>query len=644
MRFGIRPQAVVLAAVPLASLALLLTLASLLVKQTEQAGHLADVIAQSEQTLETVTQANRAVLRYARTKRLSDLQPYYGLHAGVALQEARLEAAVKDDRALAPPAAAFVRNLNLGVAILGAYVDGLRAGDTAALRRIEASPHTRQVSLDIERSQADLNRRVQLEALGSPNARRNSLLRLEHLTTICALGGIASTLLFTLLFGMRIVKRLRALGDNARRLADGVPAVPVGGNDEISELDGIYRAMADRIAQSSREHEDTLQRLERERNVTALLQQTLLPEVPAIGGVRIDTAYATAAEGAHVGGDWFDVFMLSERLVALSVGDVTGHGLRAAASMGFVRQAMRVLARIDSDPGKVLERVNDVVCEERSNIVSAFYGVYDREDGTLRYSLAGHGAPLLASSGHIAPLDGKGMILGFEPGACFDVHERRLTSCDALVLYTDGIIEVERDYLKGMGDLENAVRRELARPSHNVAEGIQRRIFEAVEPRDDCALLVFQVLELALSRDGARPAWDFDARNQRAAWRVKQELLKALAELGPCEPDPSVAEMVYGELISNVVRHTPGPARVSFGVEDGIVVLDVEDRGAPFSSKVSFNGYVKPPEATAESGRGLFIIRALGRGLAVEPTRGGKRTKVALPAANCDRPLVEALR
>jgi anti-sigma regulatory factor (Ser/Thr protein kinase) len=113
---------------------------------------------------------------------------------------------------------------------------------------------------------------------------------------------------------------------------------------------------------------------------------------------------------------------------------------------------------------------------------------------------------------------------------------------------------------------------------------------------------------------------------------VKREFLSALESLGPNRPDLLAAEMVYGELISNVVRHTPGSARMQLGVDDGKVVLQVDDKGPLFTT--SENGArAKLPNGDLECGRGLYIIETLCERIEVEPIDGGKRTTVALPPA-----------
>jgi anti-sigma regulatory factor (Ser/Thr protein kinase) len=203
------------------------------------------------------------------------------------------------------------------------------------------------------------------------------------------------------------------------------------------------------------------------------------------------------------------------------------------------------------------------------------------------------------------------------------------------VLYTDGIVEVERDYLKGMRDLEAAVGAEFREPSANIAEGIQKRTFAHRPPRDDSAVLVLAVTELTPDPALEYPVWRFDAREVLVGRRVKRELLAALGALGPLQPESIIAEMVFGELLSNVVRHTPGAACVSFTVEDGHVVLSVEDYGALYSIGGLGIHTGATPEY-AESGRGLFMIAALCERIRIEPTRSGKITTVVLPLAGDD--------
>ncbi len=95
------------------------------------------------------------------------------------------------------------------------------------------------------------------------------------------------------------------------------------------------------------------------------MQRALLPQdFPVRAGLRIDAAYVSAGEGADIGGDWYDVFALSETAIGISVGDVAGHGLRAASRMGAVRQSIRTAARADDDPRSCL--ATSTACSART--------------------------------------------------------------------------------------------------------------------------------------------------------------------------------------------------------------------------------------------------------------------------------------
>jgi len=639
VRFGIRPQAALLAVVPLVALLVLLALGSLAMRETERGAattdRLVDRVSQSERIIESFTRINASLRAYEKSRHPADLVPADTIREHLPDQEREIERSVAGDALLSARASAFAASVNAATAIVRQYEAALRRNDSAGIQHVTNLAAAQRVSQRLETTYVSFNQAAQHRMLSGLTARRSSLRRVELVLVIVALAGIALTILVAVLFGMRIVSRLRRLGDNARRLADGTPTIPEAGNDEIAELDALYRVMADRIQTQSREHEEALVELQRERDSAAMLQHALLPDLVPIDGLHIDSAYVTPAEGAQIGGDWFDVFSLSSRLVGLSVGDVTGHGLRAAATMGYLRQSIRTVARLDpNEPGIVMERVNRVVCEESGGIATAFFATFDRETGILRYAIAGHAPPIMIGrDGEVSLLAGGGTLLGLDGAMRFASFERTLTPGDGLVLYTDGIVEVERDYLQGMRDLEDAIRAEFRAPSEHPAQAIQNRVFADRSPRDDSAVLVLGVTALMAVDTPSGTTWNFDARNQMAAWRAKGELLAGLRALGPDQPDLAVAEMVFGELLSNVVRHTPGPARVSFRIEDGHVVLAFEDDGAPFPLRSLHERTAPHADGDAESGRGLFMITTLCKRITIEPLAHGKRFSVVLPRA-----------
>ncbi|HEY0396731.1 MAG TPA: SpoIIE family protein phosphatase, partial [Candidatus Elarobacter sp.] len=174
----------------------------------------------------------------------------------------------------------------------------------------------------------------------------------------------------------------------------------------------VWDELALRVAVSV----DAAQVYTREHHVADTLQRALLPErLPVDDRLAFDAAYLPGAQEAIVGGDWYDAFRLPDGRIAFSIGDVAGHGLRAAIVMGEVRQAFRAAALNPNSPSLVLERANTIV-NMRANpvMVTAMFGIVDPREGTVTYASAGHPAPVLAlPCGSVQVLPKDGVPLGF---------------------------------------------------------------------------------------------------------------------------------------------------------------------------------------------------------------------------------------
>ncbi|MBV8531775.1 MAG: serine/threonine-protein phosphatase [Candidatus Eremiobacteraeota bacterium] len=413
-----------------------------------------------------------------------------------------------------------------------------------------------------------------------------------------------------------MTQRIAQLAENARRLTQGEEAAHIEGSDEIAKLDLVYREM--------------MERTKREHDAAVMLQRALLPQrLPQLPGLRLDAAYVPAHGGAEIGGDWYDVFSISDRLLGISVGDVAGHGLRAATIMGQARQALRIASYADDDPAAVLAHVNRLFCRsEEDAFMSAFYGTFDLFDGALRYAMAGHPAPMVASpDASVRSLPGSGFVLGVEAHAEFQTLETKLSEGSAVVFFTDGLIEASRDYALGIRELRDAIEREYREASPNVAQSIVKRVFAERTPRDDVAVLFLAVTSLdAAALSSQRLSWKLDAAVERSARSVKRALLWQIGETR-VDADLFATELIVSELLANVARHTPGPAEVVLEWSDESAVLRVRDRGTPFTA----------PEATrwveplCERGRGLILVQAVSGQLRVDRTESGNCVSVTLP-------------
>jgi serine phosphatase RsbU (regulator of sigma subunit) len=186
---------------------------------------------------------------------------------------------------------------------------------------------------------------------------------------------------------------------------------------------------------------------EREHRIAETLQRSLLPNiVPSVAGLMVAARYLPARAEAQVGGDWYDVVELASGGLALSIGDVAGHGIEAAALMGQLRNALRGAALEGEDAAAAMARVDRLLLSQRERQDSIATAVVARLNGdgqTLELASAGHPPPLLVHpDGSTEFIENvRSVPLGVPvPGG------RRSSSCtidpgSLLVLYTDGLVE-----------------------------------------------------------------------------------------------------------------------------------------------------------------------------------------------------------
>ncbi|EYR62796.1 hypothetical protein N866_05310 [Actinotalea ferrariae CF5-4] len=253
---------------------------------------------------------------------------------------------------------------------------------------------------------------------------------------------------------------------------------------------------------------------EEQTRVLRHVQESLLPQTLPQSPVGVAAVYRPAGEVGVIGGDWYDAFALPDGSVLLVVGDVTGHGVEAASAMAQLRYACRIFAREEPDPGTVLTRLNALVNEGGGTEFATAACVQVAADGTsLRFALAGHPSPLLLPSGH--PLDPghrrTGPMLGLEADATYRSHAASLGRGEALLLFTDGLVE-RRD--ASIDDGVDRVRAHAGALVRAAAEGrAQAALAEVVDlvmsptaRRDDiCALLAFAVPGPAATTPPALP-------------------------------------------------------------------------------------------------------------------------------------------
>ncbi|WP_420037214.1 PP2C family protein-serine/threonine phosphatase [Streptomyces sp. cg28] len=183
---------------------------------------------------------------------------------------------------------------------------------------------------------------------------------------------------------------------------------------------------------------------QRRRHVEALQQSLLPPRLPRVAGLELSAAYAVADHTLDVGGDFYDVVVSGDR-VCLLIGDVCGRGAEAAALTGLARHTLRTVLEDGAGPGLALSRLNQALLRDRtSQFVTALVIALERTDEgwSAEVANAGHPWPLWRrADGRVQEIESRGLLLGVVPEARYTPVSLRLADSDALVLFTDGLIE-----------------------------------------------------------------------------------------------------------------------------------------------------------------------------------------------------------
>ncbi|WP_327593177.1 SpoIIE family protein phosphatase [Streptomyces chartreusis] len=383
---------------------------------------------------------------------------------------------------------------------------------------------------------------------------------------------------------------------------------------------------------------------------TALtLQRSLLPrEAPQQSAVDVAYRYLPAGSESGVGGDWYDVIPLSGARVALVVGDVVGHGIRAAATMGRLRTAVRTLADIDLPPDELLTHLDDVVLRlaneassdpdtgpeadvGRDNGATCLYAVYDPVARRCTLSRAGHVPPV------VVVRDGTADVLELPPGPPlgrgglpFETMEVDLPEGTLIALCTDGLIEARtparatgEDPPAPTGAAEDptpdidaglaTLRQVLARPAPSL-EAACDSVLEALlpsRPDDDVALLLARTRSLGADRVAT---WELEADPAVVA-RARSDVSRKLTDWG-LEELAFVAELVVSELVTNAIRYGRPPIRLRL-IHDRSLLCEVSDAG-------STTPHLRRARVFDEGGRGLLLVAQLAGQWGTRHARRGK--------------------
>ncbi len=349
--------------------------------------------------------------------------------------------------------------------------------------------------------------------------------------------------------------------------------------------------------------------LKREHEVAVLLQRSLLPgRLPELNGVSVATRYVPARD--EVGGDWYDVVELPRGMVGLVIGDVVGHGVRAAALMGQLRTALRSYAIEGHGPSRTLELVDRYVQSMGEYaMATAAYAVFDPETGRVRVATSGHLPPILVSGmgASVVEITPGAPLGGFPYGACPE-RELSLVGGETLVLYTDGLVERRGTPLsEGIDRLV-----ELIGEARSAEDACRRAINGMVPPdglRDDLAILALQSTPVPAELRLDLPA------EPVVLSRVRRLIRRWLYERGADDAAITEITLAVNEACANAVEHAYSPRAASFELRASVAgdeaVITVRD-----------GGRWRAPRG-ADRGRGLTIIETAMDGVEVNATTDG---------------------
>ncbi|HET6533901.1 MAG TPA: SpoIIE family protein phosphatase [Actinoplanes sp.] len=381
----------------------------------------------------------------------------------------------------------------------------------------------------------------------------------------------------------------------------------------------LLTAAAELVAQAT----ERARRFEAQHGTAQLLQRSMLPEhLPELDTFRIAASYDVGVDGNAAGGDFYDAFELPGGRLAMVLGDVAGHDVRAAAVMGQVRAALRALALTDPAPPSVLAGLDRLVgslgAESRNEeiFVTVVYGVLDPSDGTITLASAGHPPPVLRRAG-LAGEPATAELVKVPPGAPLGLGGRWQTGTvtlepgDTILMFSDGVVE-RRD--RALADGLDALVAVAAGAVSGDPRNICALATAAVDgPTDDDVAVLAVERAVALSRSATMLV----AAEPTGPSRVRQWMTARLRDWAVPDPVIGAAILCTSELTTNALLHAGTPAEVRIDLSAERLLVSVADTGTRGSVTRAHT------DALSSRGRGLGLIEELSDSWGTDPTVRG---------------------
>ncbi|WP_052866308.1 ATP-binding SpoIIE family protein phosphatase [Streptomyces niger] len=417
--------------------------------------------------------------------------------------------------------------------------------------------------------------------------------------------------------------------------------------DERSVLTTVARMLAQALHRAGDQ--------ESQLELTTGLQRSMMPTVqPDIPGMAVAARYVPTGGGLEVGGDWYDMITLPSGRIALVIGDVQGHDVRAAGLMGQLRIALRAYASEGHHPDAVLSRasrflagLNDTEAEGLDpRFATCLYIEVDPATGLLDIARAGHPDPAIRMTDGtmlVRPTAG-GMPLGIDPDTDYPTTRLVLEPGETMLVCTDGLIETGghdlesgwtrlRDVMEahedpdtedGLERLADALVQAVHGPSshHTTGPLVDRR-------EDDIAMLLLsrESASCAIGTGGLQPGLPVRRTVLTIAQAEPERIAEARGQIRDVlhdwtdEDQVDSAVLMVSEMVTNVLLHTDGDALLVAEISGARGARRIRVDVADSSDELPHR---RRPGELASSGRGLVLMELLAGAWGVDPRGDGK--------------------
>ena len=375
---------------------------------------------------------------------------------------------------------------------------------------------------------------------------------------------------------------------------------------------------------------DNARRYNRERATALTLQRSLLPTgLSAPSSVDVQHRYLPGSQLIEVGGDWYESISLPGARVALVVGDVAGHGVRAAVTMGRLRTAIQTLSMLELSPAESLQQLNELmrkIGEREPHFATCAYATYDAVNGTCEVASAGHLPPLLVRPDgsseflDVSPAPPLGVGEGLVSSRTFEIEDGSL-----FVLYTDGLVESRgRDIDDGLKRLQSVFDAESAAGSmEDLCKAMLAGAYSD-QHRDDIAVLIARLARI----DGSLQA-SWTLAGEPSAAHEARALVAEPLEKWDLPGMVDTTQLLASELVTNAIRYADGPVTLRL-IKEGTLTCEVLD-SSPALPKLQHAA------AGDECGRGLQIVSKLSGRWGARRTPAGKTVWCEQPFPRTDQ-------